>query len=202
LAQWRSHWVSSGAIEETRRRVEQWRAAHAKEVPGLVGVWFVQSMDDPDFWFVTLETTSTDALAVGGVPAVQALTATLAEMLGGEVRHVDTEDLSFYEAKSWEDGGEKAFRSSWMSVRPEHADEVAATLDAWQREHIEKTEGFEQTWVVRGINDRSVFSLSAQFPSADVLNRSGVAAFDDALARVQDVTDGDPELYNLRGAVR
>jgi hypothetical protein len=196
---YRSHRFTTSDFDPVSSTVQAWERDHAESVPGYEGVWITNDLDNPDFWYVTLECSSKDAFAGTNLGNIQLLTERLADTVGGTVKHMDAEDVSSSEPKGSQAGPSKVFTSAIFTVTdPQQAQEI---VEAWASARLAQVPGFEGFWLVRGQSETEWQGVSAQFSSRKDLEEGGVSAFTDLLSELSGLLKGEPERHNVTGGV-
>lgn len=200
MAFFRSHWVRTTDMGSVERKVREWERKHATNVPGYEGVWVTNDLDDPTFWYVTLQCSSLEAFLGDGLERIQRLTGGIGDLLEHPVEHMDTEDIAHHEAEGWPTGPSKVYRS--VAFRVSEPQLVQATVEAWVLDRFEKVPGFEIFWLVRGRSEPEWHSVSGQFSSRIELEEHGILAFDDLLDQLSGIVKGEVETRNVTGGIR
>jgi hypothetical protein len=199
MAFFRSHWVRTLQFEPLRSAIDEWAQNEGGDVPGYVGVWHNQDLDEPEFRWVAVETTERAALENGGAPALRRLVGLLAHHLDADVKFKDTEEVHYLSRPDAPGPSlDLAYRSMWFVA--EDLDGVRERVVSWQQREADLNT-FVRTWLVRGIDNPAVHSISAEFTSVDTLRANGVAAFEGLYSELRSLIAEVLERRNLYGGV-
>jgi hypothetical protein len=195
----RSHWTRTAHFEPLRQALDEWGRNESADVPGYVGLWHNQDLDDPDFRWVAVETTEPAAFQDGSAPALRRLVDLLTRHLGAQVKFVDTREVHHLSRPDAPGPSlDLAYRSMWFVA--EDLTTVEKKVVAWQQGGIDENT-FVRTWLVRGIADSTVHSISAEFTSKETLRGVGVPVFEDLYQQLRPHIAEVLEKRNLYGGV-
>lgn len=195
----RSHWTRTARFDQLRQGLDDWDRTEGRNVPGYVGIWHNQDLDEPDFRWVAVETYDVRAFRAGGVPALQQLIGILSEHLRADVRFVDTQEVHHLSRADAPGASlDLAYHSLWVVTND--IPRLEKKVTAWQQASIEDGT-LARTWLVRGISDQAVHSISAEFGSVETLRTVGERAFQELRELLRRETVEVLEDRNLYGGV-